>query len=284
VEKTPDPMATAFVTPTPKTEEERAYDSAKAKAKDLTFSKSYQDAIPVLRDCIKKRPDDWECQFLLLLSIGCTEPEPSPKSEAYTIGKLILDKASTSPFAERAFDYVVSADSEPPKPLPDLEGETIPARGDGGSDLYTMPDAQTAYTIEEPINLLLSNDIALTPDLKKTLWYLEVQPTRVPADSRKALKKGTSFAVQEWKHYFFSKNSWRGGGAKAERDISENPDKNSYHLIAYRIQVQDGPNKGAKGWYVNQMDRFKALDENGKPVWGIKVAPRLLLEAKNQTK
>ena len=272
---TPDPAATAFVTRTPKSDDEKEYDSAKTKAKDLAFAKAYQEAVPLLRDCVKKRPDDWETQFILLLAVGSLEEEPTTKSEAYTIAKTILEKAPDSQFADRARDYVLSAESEPAEAKPDKDAEPL----EGGETPFQPPDVHTAYTLMTPVTVFLSRTDALTPEVKKSLWYLEVKPEGVSADAKMTVPKGTSISVQLFKSYIFSKNSWRGGGSRSEREGEVNVDKNSFNIQAFRITLEGGPNKGTRGWYVNQMDRYKGLDEDGNRVWGVKVGPRLVVEA-----
>ena len=270
--ETPDASATATpdgtgtpdlsATGTPGAEEtlDPAYVKLKEEGLNLALGKGYEEAIPHLNKALEVKPDDPEVHFYLMLSHGNVEDSPSPKSEAYPHAKKVLELAPGSSMAERARDYVLSAESEPKKPMPDLNADPIERPG------AWKVDSSVVYTLPTAVNLL--------PDRKwgdstmKELWYLEVVPRSVA--EKIEIPKGTKVTLLDGKDYHFSKLSWRGAKLK-----DEDFDTDTFLLTVFEIEVDDGPKKGTKGWMVNQMDRFAGLTEKNVRVWGTKVGPRL---------
>ena len=267
----PDPSAT----PQGKTAEEKDYEKFKAQAESLTLGKGYAEAVPLLRDCLKRKPDDAQVHFYLMLCLGNLEDEPSTESEAYAFAKKVQEHAPGTPMAERASDYINSAESEPEKQPPDLEAVPI----EGARVVEAKKD--TAYILAAPVTMYITRVDNLTPDVKKKLWFLEVIPDSVPAEEKLDLPKGTSISIQQQQAFYYSKNTWRGGQVGKMEVGAENGiafDKTWFIMSAFQIRVENGPNKGQRGWFNNQLDRYRGFDEDGKRVWGVKVAPRLVLK------
>ena len=268
-------------TPQGKSAEEKEYEKLKNQAESLTLGKGYAEAVPLLRECLKQKPDDSQVDFYLMLSLGNLEEEPSPESEAYTFAKKVVEKAPGTPMAERANDYINSAESEPEEPPPDLKVESIEGTPSGPPEFKK----NTAYILATKITVYLTRVDALTLDVKKKLWYLEVRPDAIPAEDKLTLPKGASISVQKTDSYYFSKNAWKGGPTGRSNDSSKTVehifDKNYFCLLAIQVRVESGPSKGQRGWFCNQMDRYKGVDEDGNRVWGVKVAPRLVSKDKH---
>ena len=259
---TATPAATPTETGTP---EDAEYKKLKKEAESLTLGKGYSEALPLLKKCLEMHPEDPQIHFYLMLANGNLEAEPDPKSEAYANAKKVLELAPNDPMAERAKDYIISAESEA-KPLKDndsdsLYGKTDPFKTDPRA-MYTMPEA----AIMLPTNLK-----RLTVDLKKKLWYLEVRPDAVT--EKLELPKGTKVSIAGQDEFDFSRNSWRGGPQAPPSRY----DETWFYLIALNVRVEEGPNEGKIGWMTNQMERFAGYDEKANPTFTVKVGPRLPL-------
>ncbi len=249
-------------TPTPGETVDPAYQKVKDEGINMAMAKGYAEAVPSLEKALELKPDDPEVHFYLMLSQGNLEETPGPKSEAYKHAKKVLELAPGSTMAERARDYILSAESEPAKPMKDLPADPIgPPRG------WKVKN-NAVYTLDAPVFFL--PDKKMNDQLQKELWYLELVPNSV--SEKVQLPKGTQYTVQEGFDYYYGKTSWRAGGAKP------NPaefDTNMYTVNAFEIEVENGPNKGKRGWFVNQMDRFLGVDEKEEAVFGVKIGPRL---------
>jgi len=274
-EATPAGTATAEATPsgtpgetasgTPSAEEtlDPAYVKLKEEGVNLALGKGYAEAVPPLEKALEVKPDDPEVHFYLMLSQGMLEETPTPKSPAYGHAKKVLDLAPGSSMAERARDYILSAESEPAKPQTDLPADPI------GDHRTWFIKQNAVYTMAAPVYMI--PDKLMSDDLQKELWYLELVPQSVT--DKVQVPKGTQYTVRSGQDFYYGKTSWRGGKLKAEEF-----DQNMYALTVFEIEIESGPMKGKKGWFVNQMDRFLGVDESEKPVWGVKLGPRLPLD------
>lgn len=246
----------------------KEYESKRADVESLVLGRGFEKAIPQLRDLLKEQPDDALVQFYLMQSLGSMEEEPGPKTEAFEFATALAEKPDVDPNLKgRAQDYINCALSEPKKPLPDLNVPAI----EGGGDLKFAKDS--AYDLSKPITLLETDINTMTGDLKKDLWVMEVRPEAIA--NKLVLPKGTKVAVRDAKAYFINKNCWKG----PSREEAGHHDTNTFDVMAVSLIVVDGPLKSKQGWYVNQLDRFRGIDENKKNVWGVKVAPRVIFEA-----
>lgn len=261
--------ASATVTATPtasQTPDDKAYLKRRDEAESLVLGKGYEKAIPLLDELLKEKPDDQVVKFYLMLSHGNMEEEPTPKSDAYTYAEQLTGDDVDPNYRERALNYIACANSEPGKPLPDLDIKSI----EGGGELQYAKD--TAYALNRPIVVYESEVSSATPDVKMKVWFLEVSPDAVP--TKLELPKGTKVAVKNSQSFFVPKSCWRGLG----RDEQMTFDENVFCISAVSVVVVDGPLKGKQGWFANQMDRFRGLDEKKVKVWGVKVAPKVIFE------
>lgn len=258
------PAESASGTPTPGETLDPAFIKLKDEGQAMAMARGYADAVPTLEKALELKSDDPEVHFYLMLSQGHLEETPGPKSEAYKHAKKVLELAPGSTMADRARDYILSAESEPAKPMKDLAADPIgPPRG------WKVKN-NAVYTLEAPVFFI--PDKKMNDQLQKELWYVELVPNSVT--DKIQLPKGTQYTVQAGTDYYFGKTSWRGGNAKP------NPaefDTNMYEITAFEIEIENGPNKGRRGWFVNQMDRFLGVDEKEEPVFGVKVGPRLAI-------
>jgi hypothetical protein len=267
--ETPTATPTVEVSASPtETAAQKEYERKRADVEGLVLGRGFEKAIPLLRDLEKEQPEDPLVQFYLMLSLGSLEDEPGPKTEAFTVANILIEKPDVDPNLKmRAQDYVNCALSEPKKPLPDINVPAI----EGGGELKFAKDS--AYDLSKPVTLLETDTNTLTADIKKDLWFMEVRPEAIT--TKLALPKGTKVAVRDARAYFISKKCWK----TTTREDADQVDTNTFDIMAVFLVVVDGPLKGKQGWYVNQMDRFRGMDEDKKRVWGVKIAPRIVFEA-----
>lgn len=254
------PGETASGTPTAEETLDPAYVKLKEEGVNLALGKGYADAVPALEKALEVKPDDPEVHFYLMLSQGNLEETPTPKSPAYTHAKKVLDLAPGSTMAERARDYILSAESEPKKPMKDLPADPI------GPPHDWLVKQNAVYTMEAPVYMI--PDKKFGDDLSKELWYLELVPQSVT--EKVLVPKGTQFTIHSGLDYYYGKTSWKGGKPRPEEF-----DTNMYELNVFEIEIESGDMKGKRGWYVNQLDRFLGVDEKENPVFGVKIGPRL---------
>ena len=278
--KTPSPTATVAPTPavvyTPSgpftpfvaetaSPEEVAYYNLKKKAEDLVLAKSYEEALPVLQEALETNADDHDIHFLLLLTHGNLEVEPTVDSEAYKHAKRVIEIKATANEAQRARSYIASAHSEPEVPRTEVGSDTIPKA-------WAVEEG-AAYELTVPCSLLLGEKQSLGVKGKRRLWEMEVYPEG--EDNKIDLPAKTQMVILAKENFLYSKLSWRGR-TPTERKLF---DSTMYNLGAFFVEVTgDGEFKGKKGWIVNQMDRF--ISDDPESPWGVWTPNRLLVPKK----
>ncbi|MCA9791886.1 MAG: tetratricopeptide repeat protein [Candidatus Eremiobacteraeota bacterium] len=252
------PTPEAALTPEGPSPEEIAFHKLFTKAEDLVYARNYEEAKPVLEEIIKQKPDDVEAHFLMLLTLGNEEPEPSTDSEAFKYAARVVELAPKSPHADKARSYIASA-----------HAKTLESRSEVGAETLDKTrgweiEKGAAYDLKEDTRMFTGAADNLIKSGERRLWEMEVYPEG--EEESVLLPKGTKVQILGQSEFLYSKTAWRGPIPKNRKDY----DSNMFNVSAFYVAVvSDGDLSGKQGWIINQMDRWITDDPEDKHPWGV---------------
>ncbi|MGE0488801.1 MAG: hypothetical protein AB7S38_06270 [Vulcanimicrobiota bacterium] len=224
----------------------------------MVYARNYEEAKPVLEEILKQKPDDVEAHFLMLLTLGNEEAEPSTDSEAFKYAARVVELAPKSPHADKARSYIASA-----------HAKTLESRSEVGAETLDKTRAWeiekgAAYDLKEDTRMFTGASQNLTKAGERRLWEMEVYPEGEEESS--LLPKGTKVQILSKTEFLYSKTAWRGPIPKNRKDY----DSNIFNVAGFYVSVvSDGDLAGKEGWIINQMDRWITDDPEVKYPWGV---------------